>query len=208
MADKAVLQKKIDELAAREWDEKAISDRINNMIKNGIPRKNLDPKELKANKAKILDHVQRLAEENNFYFKNCAQATAMALMEEFGLGNMENIKALTAFPSIGGTGNVCGGITGALTALGLFFGPDTPPDFAKMNNTIMNAQKYIAQFQEKLGFINCSDILEKVVIGYKINPGKSETEMMKFAGEKGFEKCGLPPGTGVRLAAETIIDSL
>jgi hypothetical protein len=31
--------------------------------------------------------------------------------------------------------------------------------------------------------------------------------MVAFTGEKGFEKCGLPPGTGVRLAAEIIIDS-
>jgi hypothetical protein len=32
--------------------------------------------------------------------------------------------------------------------------------------------------------------------------------MITFTEEKGFEKCGLLPGTGVRLAAEMIIDSM
>jgi hypothetical protein len=55
----------------------------------------------------------------------------MALLEEFGLGSMETIKSLTAFPGIGGTGKICGGITGSLIAFGLFFGPDNPPDLRR-----------------------------------------------------------------------------
>jgi hypothetical protein len=47
-----------------------------------------------------------------------------------------------------------------------------------------------------------------VILGHRINPGESEEAMMTFASEKGFEKCGLLPGIGVRLAAEIIIESL
>jgi hypothetical protein len=32
--------------------------------------------------------------------------------------------------------------------------------------------------------------------------------MAAFAEAKGFEKCGLPPGEGVRIAAAFMIDSL
>jgi C_GCAxxG_C_C family probable redox protein len=208
MVDKAALQKKVDELAARKWDEQAIGARVNKMVKEGIPRKKLDPKEMKANKEKILAHVELLAEEYNFYFKNCAQGTALALLEEFGLGSMEIIKALTPFPGVGGTGDMCGGITGALIAFGLFWGPDNPPDFDKMNEVIMNSQKYMAQFEGKLGQMYCADIIETVVLGTRINPGDSEEAMMSFASQQGFEKCGLPPGTGVKLAAEMMIDSM
>jgi len=208
MADYEALKKRVQELAERAWDVQAIEARVKKMVKEGIPKKKLDPKEMIAHKEQILDRVQLRAEEYNFFFKNCAQGTALALMEEFGLGNMGIIKALTPFPGIGGTGEICGGITGSLIAFGLYFGPDDPPDFEKMNNTIMTAQKFMAFFEGELDHMYCADIIETVILGHRINPGEGDQAMMTFAGEKGFEKCGLPPGIGVRLAAEFIIDSM
>jgi C_GCAxxG_C_C family probable redox protein len=208
MTDLAALKKKVDELAGRAWDDEAIKARVKALTENGIPRKTLDSKALKTNKAKILDRVQLRAEEYNYIFKDCAQGTAMALLEEFGLGNMEIIKALTPFPGIGGTGEICGGITGSLIAFGLFFGSDDRLDYNAMNRTILKAQKFMAYFEDAVGHLYCSDIIETVIIGRKLNPGENDEAMMTFAGEKGFEKCGLPPGAGARLAAEFMIDSL
>jgi len=207
MPDYAALKKKVDELAAREWDAKGIEARIKKLAKDGIPRKKLGPKEMLAKKQEILDRVQRRAEEYNFMLKNCAQTTALTLMEEFGQGNMEIIKAMSPFPSIGGTGDICGGVTGSLINLGLYFGSDNPLDHDAKGLTIMNAQKFIALFEEALGDRHCAKIIETVTIGFAINPGESPEAMMTFAREKGFEKCGLPPGTAVRLAAGIIIDS-
>jgi C_GCAxxG_C_C family probable redox protein len=208
MPDYTTLKRKVDELAERKWDDAAIKARIDKMVRDGIPRKRLDPSKLQASRVQILDRVQLYAEENNFHLKNCAQSTALALMEEFGLGSMQIIRALTAFPSIGGTGRICGGITGSLIALGLCFGPENPPDFEKMNQTIQLAQKFITSFEKEIGYVNCADILEKVTLGHRLNPGESEQSMAQFAREKGFEKCGLPPGMGARLAAGFIIASL
>jgi C_GCAxxG_C_C family probable redox protein len=202
------LKDKLDGLAGRVWEAEAIEARIRRLSAEGIPRKRLDPEEMLARKTEILDRVQRRAEEYNFMLKNCAQGTALALIEEFGLGQMEIIKALTPFPGVGGTGEICGGITGSLIAFGLFFGSDDRLDYGATNNTIMMAQKFMALFEDELGHLYCSDILEKVIIGYRINPGESEAAMTTFAREKGFEKCGLPPGTGARLAAEMMIDSM
>jgi len=208
VTDYALLKKKVDELACRAWDTPAIEARVKKLMERDIPRKKLDPKEMKANKAKILDRVQQRAEEYNFIFKNCAQGTAMALLEEFGLGNMEIIKALTPFPGIGGTGEICGGITGSLITFGLYFGSDNRLDYDAMNKTIATSQKFMAYFEDAVGHLYCSDIIETVILGRKLNPGDSEEAMMTFAGEKGFEKCGLPPGMGSRLAAQFIIDSM
>jgi len=208
MADYVALKKKVDELAERVWDVAAIEARVKKMVKEGIPKKKLDPKEMLANKEQILDRVQLRAEEYNFFFKNCAQGTALALMEEFGLGSMEIIKALTPFPGVGGTGEICGGITGSLMAFGLYLGPDDPPDFEKMNDTIMTAQKFMAFFEGEVGHLYCADIIEMVILGQRLNPGESEEAMISFASQKGFEKCGLPPGIGARLAAGFIIDSM
>ncbi len=208
MPDYVALKKKVDELAERVWDVKGIEARVKKLMEKGIPRKKLDPKEMIANKSKILDRVQQRAEEYNFIFKNCAQGTAMALMEEFGLGNMEIIKALTPFPGIGGTGEICGGITGSLIAFGLYFGTDNRLDVETTNKVIMTSQKFMAYFEDAVGHLYCSDIIETVILGRRLNPGDSEAAMISFAGEKGFEKCGLPPGVGCRLAAGFIIDSM
>lgn len=208
MPDYAALKQKVDELATREWDVPGIEARVRKLAREGIPKKKLVPEELLANKKEILDRVQRRAEEYNFMLKNCAQSTALTLMEEFGLGNMEIVKALTPFPGIGGTGEICGGISGSLINFGLFFGSDDPLDYEAKGKTIRTAQKFIALFEEAVGYRHCAKIIETVTIGHKLNPGESDEAMATFAQEKGFEKCGLPPGTGVRLAAEIIIDSV
>ncbi len=208
MADYEALRARVQELAERDWDVPAIEARIRRLSKEGIPKKVLDPKEMLANKEQILDRLQLRAEEYNFILKNCAQGTALALMEEFGLGNMEIIKALTPFPGIGGTGEICGGITGSLITFGLYFGSDDRLDFEAMNETIMTAQKFMAFFEGEIGHLYCADIIETVILGHRLNPGESEEAMITFTSEKGFEKCGLPPGIGVRLAGEFIIDSM
>ena len=208
MADYEALKKKVDELAERAWDVPAIEARVKKMAAEGIPRKKLNRDEILANNQQILDRVQRRAEEYNFITKNCAQGTALALMEEFGLGNMEIIKALTPFPGVGGTGEICGGITGSLIVFGLYFGSDDRLDFEAMNKTIMTAQKFMAFFEGEIGHMYCADIIETVILGHRLNPGESEKAMITFTNEKGFEKCGLPPGIGARLAADFIIDSM
>lgn len=208
MADSTALKKKADELGERQWDGATIEARVRKLSEEGIPKKKLDPKELMAKKEEILDRVQLRAEEYNFILKNCAQGTALALLEEFGLGNIDVIKALTAFPGIASSGEICGGITGSLVAFGLMFGGDDRLNPEAMHKTIMLGQKFMAFFEDEIGHIYCADILETVVLGHKLNPGESDETMATFITEKGFEKCGLPPGVGVRLAAEFMIDTL
>jgi C_GCAxxG_C_C family probable redox protein len=208
MADYQALKARVQELAGRDWDVPALEARVRKLAAEGTLKKILNRDEILANKEQVLDRVQRRAEEYNFILKNCAQGTALALMEEFGLGNMEIIKALTPFPGVGGTGEICGGITGSLIAFGLYFGSDDRLDYEAVNETIMTAQNFMALFEGETGHMYCADIIESVILGHRINPGESEEAMMTFASEKGFEKCGLLPGIGVRLAAEIIIENL
>ena len=208
MTDYEALKTRVQELSERAWDVQAIEARFKKLVLEGIPRKSLDRTEIVANKEQILDRVQRRAEEYNFFTKNCAQGTALALMEEFGLGDMQVIKALTPFPGIGGTGEMCGGVTGSLIAFGLYFGSDDRLDFEATGATIITAQKLMAFFEDELGYLLCSDIQEHVVFGRNMDPGASEENMEAFARARGFEKCGLAPGIGARLAAGFIIESM
>jgi C_GCAxxG_C_C family probable redox protein len=208
MPDYEALKKRVDELAQRDWDVPALEARVKKLAAEGIPRKELDPQEILANKAKILDRVQRRAEEYNFMARNCARGTALAVMEEFGLGDMEVIRALSPFPGFGGTGWMCGGVTGGLIALGLYFGSNDVVDYEATGATIMAARSFMPQFEAEAGSVVCPKLQEEVVFGRYMDPAASEENMEAFALAKGFEKCGLLPGIGARIAAEIIVDSL
>jgi C_GCAxxG_C_C family probable redox protein len=208
MADFGALQARVQELAERDWDMPAIEARYKELAAAGIPRKTLKPDEILANREQILDRVQRRAEEYNLLACNCARGTALALMEEFGLGNMEIVKALSPFPGFGATGWMCGGVTGGLIALGLYFGSDDVQDYDATNATIAAAREFMPRFEEEVGAVVCPKIQEDVVFGRYMDPAASEENMAAFAEAKGFEKCGLLPGIGARLAAEIIIQSM
>jgi C_GCAxxG_C_C family probable redox protein len=208
MEDHQALRARAQELAERAWDVPAIEARYRKLAEEGIPAKTLNRDEILAKKEQILDRVQKRGEEYNLFGRNCARGTALAVMEEFGLGNMEIIKALSPFPGFGGTGWMCGGVTGGLIALGLYFGSDDILDFEATGATMMAAREFMFRFEEKMGSVLCPKIQEDVIFGRYMDPGASEENMEAFAKAKGFEKCGLPPGIGARLAAELIIDNL
>jgi C_GCAxxG_C_C family probable redox protein len=208
MANYEALKARVQELAERDWDEPAIEARGRKLLEGGIPRKDLDPQYLLANKQQILNRVQLRAEEYNLFARNCARSTALAVMEEFGLGNVGVIKALSPFPGFGGTGWMCGGVTGGLIALGLYFGSEDLQDYEAVGRTIMAAREFMLRFEQQTGAVTCPKLHEDVVFGRYMDPAASSENMETFAQEKGFEKCGVFPGTGARIAAEIIIDSM
>jgi C_GCAxxG_C_C family probable redox protein len=208
VADYEALKARVEELAERDWDRPAIEARYKRLAEEGLPRKTLSRDEARANREQILDRVQRRGEEYNLLACNCARGTALALMEEFGLGNMEIIKALSPFPGFGGTGWMCGGVTGSLIAFGLHFGSDDMLDYDAVGATIMAARQFMPRFEEEAGSVVCPKLQEDVIFGRYMDPAASPENMQAFAEAKGFEKCGLLPGIGARLAAEIIIDSL
>lgn len=208
MTDYDALKGKVQELADRDWDLPAIEARYKELAANGISRKDLDREEILANRQQILDRVQRRAEEYNFLARNCARSTALAVMEEFGLGNMEVVKALSPFPGFGGTGWMCGGVTGGLIALGLYFGSEDLQDYDAVGRTIMAAREFMPRFEGQAGALTCPKLHEDVVFGRYMDPAASPENMEAFAQAQGFEKCGVFPGTGARLATEIIIDSM
>jgi len=208
MADYEALKARVQELAERDWDVPEIEARGKKLLEDGIPKKDLNPQYLLVNKQKILDRVQLRAEQYNLFARNCARSTALALMEEFGLGNMQVIKALSPFPGFGGTGWMCGGVTGGLIALGLYFGSEDLGDYEAVGRTIMAAREFMPRFENQAGGVTCPRLHEDVVFGRYMDPAASPENMETFAQERGFEKCGLFPGTGARIAAEIIIDSM
>jgi C_GCAxxG_C_C family probable redox protein len=198
-------QKRLPDLTRRSWEVEAIRNRLKNLRRNGFGPKNLDPAKLQANRPEVLDRVQLRAEEYEYLTHSCAKGSALALMEEFGLGNWTIIRAMSPFPGFGMTGGICGGVTGSLVALGLFFGSDDPEDYQGTGRTMTAAREFISRFREELGTIMCPELQEDVIFGRYLDPRASQENFADFQNAQGYEKCALPPGVGARLAAEIIL---
>jgi hypothetical protein len=66
----------------------AIEARCKLLMTQGIPNKMLDRNWIQSHKQEILNRVQLRGEEYNYFAGNCARSAALAVMEEFGLGNI------------------------------------------------------------------------------------------------------------------------
>jgi C_GCAxxG_C_C family probable redox protein len=198
-------QNRVQDLAERTWEVETIRKRLDNLRQNGFGSKDLDWKSLQANRLEVLERVQSRAEEYEFLTHSCSKGSALALMEEFGLGNWAIIRAMSPFPGFGMTGGICGGVTGSLIALGLFFGSDDPEDYEGTGRTMTAAREFIARFKEELGTIMCPELQEDLIFGRYMDPRASKENFAAFKNARGYEKCALPPGAGARLAAEVIL---
>jgi len=206
MIDSDDLKKRLEELASRAWDLPAIRQRAERLLTSGFRPKGLDRAELLAQKDEILARVEARGAEYEYLTHSCSKGSALALMEEFGLGDLSIIRALSPFPGFGMTGGICGAVTGSLIGLGLYFGGDGLEDYEATGRTMTAARKFIARFKETFGSIMCPDIQEKVVFGRYLDSRASQENFEAFKKAQGYEKCALLPGLGARLAAEVIIE--
>ena len=200
------LQEKVAELVGRDWDVAAIEARFRDLVENDIPKKELQSREIIQQKEEILNRVQQRGEEYCYLTRSCAKGSCLALLEEFGLGNMENIRGLTSFPGIAMTGGICGPVSGGLTALGLYFSDKDLGDYENASHYIA-ARKFIKRFEKAMGSLLCPEIQERL-FGRSYDPFSGPEEMAAFNTSGAREKCPVAPGMGARIAAEIIIESM
>ena len=155
----------MSDLASRSWHVESIRERLNDLRQNGFGLKEIDWAAMQANRREVLDRVQLRAEEYEYLTHSCSKGSAPDLMEEFGLGKWAIIRAMSPFPGFGMTGGICGGITGSLVALELFFGSDDPEDYENTGRTMTAAREFIARFKEELGTIMCPELQENIIFG-------------------------------------------
>lgn len=208
MEKHSALKDTVKELEERSWDIPGIEERFRKFLADGIPRKTLNRDDSISHKREILDRVQRRGEEYEYLSHSCSKGSALAVMEEFGLGNMDIIRSLSPFPGFGMTGWICGAVTGGLIALGLYFGSNDLLDYDATGRTMTAARTFITRFETELGTILCPKIHEDVIFGTYMDPRASQEKFQAFKEAKGYEKCALPPGIGARIAAEIIIEGM
>jgi len=206
MPDLEYLRTRVETLSTRDWDLPAIEARFQKLLTEGMVKKTLPAEEIVLQKQEILDRVQGRAEEYCYLTRNCAKGSATALLEEFGLGNMEIIKALSPFPGLGMTGEICGPVAGGLIALGLYFSGENSADYRDVAS-YPAAQKFLGRFKETFGSLTCPDIQE-ILLGKYYDPMAGPENLEAFNQARAREKCPVAPGLGARIVAEIIIESV
>jgi C_GCAxxG_C_C family probable redox protein len=104
-------------------------------------------------------------------FKNgftCSSAVFSAFSGEMGLDSETAKKIACGYGAgISKTGNICGAVSGAIMVIGLKYGKTKRGDDAATEKTRALVRKFIHEFTQRSGSINCTELL-----GY--NLGKPE----------------------------------
>ena len=206
--DYVFLKAKVQELAKGPADRIAVESRLKKLALNGFPGKGIDLGEKITKRELILDRVQKRAEEYEQVGQNCAKGVPLAVMEEFGFGDIKMIKGISAMPGVALTGETCGAVLGGLFALSIYFGSDDPLNYKANYTCIKNSRDFIDRFTKELGATKCRKIHENVIFGKFYETADRENGYPEFLVDNGFEKCGLPPGVSARIVAEIIFEDL
>ncbi len=103
---------------------------------------------------------QTLAVSYFYQGYNCAQATALAFLEEMGCEKQDLVKLASSFGGGMGIQEVCGALTGALMAIGMIKGYDDPQNKEAKTNHYELIRTISARFEKENGSIICRELLE------------------------------------------------
>jgi len=200
------IKERVAMLADHDWNLPAIEAKFRHLVEHGIPGQQPEPESLIRGKSDFLDRVQQNAEQYCYLTRSCAKGSALSLLEAFGMGNMEIIKAMAPFPGLAMSGGICGPVAGGLVALGLYFSDKDPANFQNVAHYIAGRQ-YIQRFKAIFGSLSCADI-QQLLLGKAYDPFAGPDEWEGFNQSGARAKCPVAPGLGARLAAEIIIESM
>ena len=160
--------------------------------------------EMQLSKEEVLNKLDQKVKEYLTISGNCAQTSFVVLQEELGLANGAILKALTPFPGVALRGETCGAVVGCLMALGLVYGRDRLDDWAGYLASLRPARRFCRRFEKELGSTMCGDIIESQ-FGKRYNLA-DPAESAEWLAAGAVEKCTAVIRTGVRIAAEMMLD--
>ena len=131
---------------------------------------------------------------------NCAQATAAAFAEDFGLEPSFVLKSTAGFGAgIGGLRETCGAVGAMAYLAGLHIGPYAAGDVATKTGLYDLIKKMVHEFTELHGTICCRELLEKASCAF--NPEPSERTVEYYA----TRPCARIVGSAAEIISRTLL---
>lgn len=104
---------------------------------------------------------------------NCAQSTAAAFANDFGLSTEAVLKMMSGFGGgIGGLRETCGALSGMVFVAGLHAGAYPPGDLAAKTRLYDLVKEVDAEFKELFETTCCRELLEKAECAISANPSE------------------------------------
>ncbi|MGQ9582956.1 MAG: C-GCAxxG-C-C family protein [Thermoplasmatota archaeon] len=101
-----------------------------------------------------------LAERNFRELLNCAESTAGAVSEHFGVGGGAFPRAATAFGGgVARTGGTCGAVSGALMGFGLLYGRERGGNHRHLDRVYAMVRDFTSEFRRRFGSTICRELL-------------------------------------------------
>ena len=155
----------------------------------------------------FIKKAAQLAFEYEQKYFGCAQATVAGLIEAFGIGGADILRASTCLAAgIARRGNVCGALTGGLLIIGYISGRDDMEMFGQYQRGMDYGDILYEKFLQEFGTDNCSNIQE-MTFGRKFDlqrpEEREELHKTMVDTQKG---CQSVTSAGARMTGEVIID--
>ena len=158
---------------------------------------------------KMIKKAEKLAYDYELNYFGCSQTTVAGLIEAFGIGGPDLLRASTCLAGgVARRGHVCGALTGGLMLIGYLTGRDDLEMFPQYQRAMDCGNMFYQRFQEEFGTVSCSEI-QKLKFGRTFDlqdPGEREELHQKMA-EIG-DGCQSVTSAGARIAAEIIVQIL
>ena len=105
-----------------------------------------------------MDYVEKAMEYNRRGF-NCSQSVFAAFAQPLGIDEKAAGAIATNLGTGCRTGNVCGAVSGALMALGLYEGHTTPESSEEKDRAYEISREFVRRFEAEKGTTVCSELL-------------------------------------------------
>jgi C_GCAxxG_C_C family probable redox protein len=157
----------------------------------------------------VIEKAADLAFKYEQSYFGCSQTTLAALLEAFGVGNPDLLRASTCLA--GGVvlhGSVCGVLTAGLMMIGYLEGRDDLEMFNQYQRAIDRGKILYQRFEEKFGTVRCSEI-HKLKFGKSFNLlNQDERDELHRKLAETDDGCQAVARDGARMAAELIVEIL
>ena len=157
----------------------------------------------------MIDKATRLAYEYESKYLGCSQTTMAGLIEAFGIGGPNLLRASTCLAGgIARRGQVCGVLTAGLMVIGFLTGRDDLAMFDQYQRAMEYANVLYVKFEEEFGSASCLDIQElKFNRRFNLQSSEEREELHRLMAET-RRGCQDVASVGARLAGEIIAQIL
>ena len=139
----------------------------------------------------LIAKIEETADSNGVKYRGCSQWALYALQQHVEMWNTDVFRAATGFAGgVGGSGELCGALSGGLIAIGLVYGRDTlePIETSEaFADCIERCAQLCDRFKEEFGGFNCRDV-QKLLFGRSWDMRNIE-EKDDFLNREDVNKC-------------------